>query len=226
MKKWVIWFARVAFILCVSAIGYVSVTVAILIIVTVLLTFLQSKADSLIELSFGPLKAKLEKTVSESEKLITGLRKLSLAQSKALVSAAAHTGRFATDDAWIFHAAKDIEAGLKAIGATEIELAQSRSDLVRLTLRDLGACATNGGQVPIQLGEQAVSEWQKFRGTPDLLNPQFIETWLQKYNALGQEQRVVLEAMRYLINFGDIRNEEQFLLSKQNTELIAQGPGS
>lgn len=155
--------AKAAFVFGTTALAYFDLPVALFSVGVMVLAALYDKADSLIELSFGPLKAKLERSVSESEKLLSGLRSLALAQSKAVVAAASSTGRFASDDAWIFHTAKEVENGLRAIGVSEDELIEARSALVSLTLRDLGATATNGSYLPSILGDEAVAEWQELR---------------------------------------------------------------
>ena len=211
--------AKITFVLVVTGLAWFSIAMAVIAICATVLVAIQEKASSLIEISFGPLRAKLERTVSESEKLVSGLRNLALAQSKALVSASAHTGRFGTDDAWIYHAAKDIEAGLQAIGATESEIIESRSDLVRLTLRDLGCAATNGSTVPSQLGNDAILEWKKFRRTDDLSDPDFLEDWLTKHSALGPQQQSILNAMRWIRDAKDIQNAEQYLLRNVEAKL-------
>ena len=211
-----------AFVIGATVLAYFDMPLALFAVSVSILTALYDKADSLIELSFGPLKAKLERNVSESEKMLSGLRSLALAQSKAVVAAASATGRFASDDAWIFHTMKEIETGLKAIGASSEELAEARSKLVKLTLRDLGATATNGSYVPSHLGEEAVEEWHTFRRTEELSDPDFVEKWLAKHNALGVRQREVIAAMRWIRENRDIRDEAQYLLTKMQADLELQ----
>lgn len=211
--------AKIAFVVGVTGLAWVSVPLAIIAICAAVLVALHDKASSLVEFSFGPLKAKLERNVSDSEELLSGLKNLALAQSRALVSASAHTGRFATDDAWIFHAAKDLEASLRAIGMSESELADSRSALVKLTMRDLGAAATNGSSLPSRLGDEAVSEWRAFRRTDQLSDPDFVQTWLEKHRAYGPKQKVVIEAMRWIAEHQDIRDADQYLLAKGQYDL-------
>ncbi len=208
-----------AFVIGTTALAYFNLPVAIFALCATILALLYEKADSLIEVSFGPLKAKLERNVSEAEKLISGLRSLALAQSRAIVAAASHTGRFATKDAWIFYALKDIERGLNAIGASDKELSEMRSSLVELTLRDLGATATNGSIVPTLLNDTAVNEWKEFRSTKQLSNPDFVETWLAKHNVLGADQRAIIEAMRWISEHKDIRDEAQYMLTKEEFKL-------
>ncbi|HEX2811327.1 MAG TPA: hypothetical protein VHO04_01495 [Sphingopyxis sp.] len=210
---------KIAFVLAVTSLAWFSIAVAIIAICATVLVAIHDKASSLIEISFGPLRAKLERTVSESEKLISGLRNLAVAQSKAIVSASAHTGRFGTADDWIFSASKDIEAGLRAIGATDDEIMEARSDLVRLTLRDLGAAATNGSTLPTQLGQEATSEWQDFRRTEKLSDPDFIEAWLIKHIAFGADQQKIVEAMRWIRDARDIRDADQYLLRNIESQL-------
>jgi hypothetical protein len=208
------------FILTATLLSWFNPASAIILICACLLVALFPKFESIVELSFGPLKAKLERTVSESEKLLSGLRSLALAQSKALVSASAHTGRFATKDSWIFHASKDIEAGLRAIGMTEDELRIARSDLVRLAIRDIGAAATNGSYVPTELGDSAVTEWQAFRKNESLSDPDFLQAWLERHEVYGEDQKKLIEAMRWIIEHQDLKDEEQFLLPKSEYKLV------
>ena len=211
-----------AFVIATTTLAYFNLPVALFSVGVVVLVALYDKADSLIEISFGPLKAKLERNISESERLLSGLRSLALAQSKAVVAAASFTGRFATDDAWIFHAAKDVENGLKAIGASESELIEARSSLVKLMLRDLGATATNGSCLPSILGEEAINEWQQFRRNGKLSDPDFVEEWLSRHSVLGRDQAEVIEAMRWIRDNQDIRDEAQYMLTKRELPLERQ----
>ena len=207
------------FVIVATALAWFNVAAAIVFVCACLLVALFPKFESIVELSFGPLKAKLERTVSESEKLVSGLRELALAQSKALVSASAHTGRFATNDGWIFHAAKSIESGLRSIGASEEELKLAREDLVRLTIRDIGAAATNGSYLPSDLGDEAEVEWIEFRRSEKLADPDFLQSWLEKHSVYDEPQKRLIDAMRWMIEHGDIKDEEQYLLAKSEHKL-------
>lgn len=222
MRKIIYIISTIIFIAAVTVLSWFSIGSSIIAICATLLAVLYPKFESIVEISFGPLKAKLKRTITESENLIEGLRNLALAQSKALVSASAHTGRFAADDDWIFLAAKDIESGLRTIGASELELNEAISGLVKLTLRDLGAAATNGNNLPIQLGGSAVAEWREFRSNENLSNPDFIENWLKKYNVYSDDQRKIVEAMRWIIKNNNIRDSEQYMLAKNEHKLAIQ----
>ena len=213
--------AQATFILAVVALSWFRLSASVMAICAVVLVVMAGKLESLVEFSFGPLKAKMERNLSESEKLLNGLKSVALAQSKALVSACAHTGKFATNDAWIFEASKDIEVGLRSIGATEQELLVARLGLVTITLRDLGAAATNGSTLPSQLGDDAVLEWKEFRSTGQLSDPDFVEGWLKKHCAFGLDQQVIIEAMRWIRDNNDIRDAEQFMLAKKVSELTS-----
>lgn len=97
---------------------------------------------------------------------------------------------------------------------SELELADSRSALVKLTMRDLGAAATNGSTLPSKLGDEAVAEWRAFRGTDELSDPNFIQAWLEKHRAFGPDQKMIVEAMRWIGEHQDIKDADQYLLAK------------
>jgi hypothetical protein len=125
----------------------------------------------------------------------------------------------------LFRALKDIESGLNAIGASNEELIEMRSSLIHLTLRDLGATATNGSALPTQLGEDAVREWQEFRRTNRLSDPDFVEQWLIKHESFGSVQREIVDAMRWISQHKDIRDESQYMLTKLESKLERQPAG-
>ena len=58
MKQVAKWAARVAFVVGITALTWFSVPAAIMAVAATILVAVQSRASTLIELSFGPLRAK------------------------------------------------------------------------------------------------------------------------------------------------------------------------
>ncbi len=194
-----------------TVLSWFSVSAALIAVSTTMLCVLYGKLDFIIEVSFGPLKAKLERNISESERLLQALKRFASVQAKATASAAVHTGRFASGDDWIFLATKGLENALKEIGATEDDLVQVRSDLVRLTLRDLGAVAMGGGLIPSKLGKIAVAEWQQLRKDGEANDPDAVEAWLRKWDVLTEDRQQLLEDMRWIVANRDVRDRGQYM---------------
>ena len=205
----------IGFVVAATMLSWFSVSAALVAVSTTMLCVLYGKLDLIIEVSFGPLKAKLERNISESDRLLQALKKFASVQAKATASAAAHTGRFATGNDWIFLATKELEAALREIGATEDDLSHVRSDLVRLTLRDLGAAATGGSMIPSKLGKIAVEEWRQLRGDGEANDPDAIEAWLIKWDALTDDRQLLLEDMRWIIANRNVRDRDQYLRAQE-----------
>src|SRR3546814_12663545 len=84
----------IAFVIAVTALAWFHLPVAVIAMCASILAALYGKASTLVEVSFGPLQAKLERDVSEAEKLVAKLRELAALQAKAAIGAAVRTGRW------------------------------------------------------------------------------------------------------------------------------------
>lgn len=222
MTKWLrlgSWLAKAGFVVGVTVLSWFSVPAATVAICAIILVALHAKAGTLIELSFGPLRAKLERELSEAEKLVNKLRSFAALQAKTVIAASSRTGRWPdeTDD-WQFANLRAVEAALRDMGASEDELREARSDLVRLTILDLGNAALGNSRVPMKLGNEAVEEWQAIKREGRHASPDVIEAYLTKWNALTVDRQGRIEDMRWIIEHGDIRDREQYL--RAHTEIV------
>jgi hypothetical protein len=202
---------KAVFVGAVTALAWFSVPVAIVAICASVLAALHDKASSIIELSFGPLKAKLERELTDAEQLLDRLKSFAAVQARAAIAASAHTGRFSAANDWIFASAKRLEEALKAIGASSDQIRESRSDLIQLTLLDAGHAATGGNIVPMHLAKEAQVEWKTARDQKLFSDPEYTEGWLRKQGQFTSERQKILDDMRWIIANGDIQNSEQYL---------------
>jgi len=166
----------------------------------------------LIELSFGPLRAKLERDLSEAEQLVQKLRSFAALQAGTIISAATRTGRWAdAADDWQYVNLRRTEEALRHMGVSEEELKAARADLVNMTVRDLGNSALGQTYVPTKLGQEAVSEWQELKRTGRQAIPDEVEAYLRKWDALTPDREIRITDMRWVLEHDDIRDREQFL---------------
>lgn len=205
------WVLKIAFVVIVTALAWFNVAAAIIAICATLLAALHDKASSIIELSFGPLKAKLERELSDAEKLVSKLKRLAAIQARQAIAASARTGRFASGNDWIFVATKRTEAALREIGVSEDELKEARSDLVALTLSDLGRMVTGGSHVPTHLSKEAQEELRRLNETKRISEPAEVEAWLRKWDLLVPVRQSLIEDMRWIAEHQDIRDSAQYM---------------
>ena len=215
MKKLLV---KIGFVAIITVLAWFKPQAAILAICAAILVALYDKLGSLIELSFGPLRAKLEKNLSESERVVEKLRLYAAVQAKAAISASVHTGRFASGTDWIFLNAKRVENGLRELGLEESEIAEARKELVTLTLRDLGSAAIGQGRLPMHLDEQARVEWHELNRSDSLSNPDAIASYLERWSELSPDRAQVIEDMRWIQEHGDIRDREQYMRAHRAIE--------
>jgi len=210
MKKVGLWIFRLIFIGTVTGLAWFHLAASIMFVCAVVLIAIGGKLESLVEFSFGPLRAKIERNLSQSEELLAGLKNLAAVQARSLNAASVHTGRFASQNDWIFQSVKRNEVALKAIGLGEDELREARSDFVRLTIRDAGLAAIGGGYVPRKLGNEAVSEWQSL-SRDGVADPDQVEAYLRRWNSLTPERQAKIDDMRWMIEHQDVRDAEQYM---------------
>jgi hypothetical protein len=184
---------------------------AIFAVGTIVLAAIYDKASSLVEISFGPLKAKLERNVSDAEHLLEKLKRQAVIQAKLGITAAANTGRFASRTDWIFVETKRIEQSLRDMGASEQELEEARSELVRLTLSDLGHSATGGSTVPHFLAIEGHQEWSLARRERKFADPDYVLSWLTKWDLLTSERQGLINDMRWVIEHRDVKDSAQYM---------------
>lgn len=208
LKKYAV--AKVAFLIGLTVVAWFSVIAATFAVLGALLIAFVSRADQISEFSFGPLKAKLERTLSESERLVASLRKLAVIQAKLAVATSARTGRWSQNDAWFYHGVRELEGALKEIGASNDELTAVRADFVNFTLIDLGHAVLGGSTAPLFLGQEAVEEWKRLR-RQSVADPDAIAEWLSQHNLLTDSRVQMLNDMRWIRDNGDVQSEEQFM---------------
>jgi hypothetical protein len=206
---------KIIFVAAVTALAWFSVPVALVALSAVVLAAIYDKASSLIEISFGPLKAKLERDVTDAEKLLLSLRKLAQVQAKFAISTSARTGRWASEDGWNYDTVRSLEQALRDTGATDAELTDARTDFIHFTLRDYAYCILGGSYVPMHRGQEAVAEYHRHQKSGSFLDPEFLEQWLTKWSELTAERKVLLDDMRWLKSNGDVKDREQFMRSQQ-----------
>lgn len=207
-----------AFVLGVTVLSWFSVQAAVIAIVAIILVALHERAGMLIEVSFGPLRAKLEREVTEAEKLIGKLREFAALQAKAVLTASIRTGRFSDSSDWAYQSLTEMEAKLRELGVGEDALREARSEFIRFTISDLGNSAMGVGRVPMHLGQEAINDWQEISRKGLQKTPGEIEDFLRKWGELTQERQLRIEEMRWVMEHQDIRDREQYLLAQDPVE--------
>ncbi|WP_432201194.1 hypothetical protein ACRAQ7_02955 [Erythrobacter sp. W53] len=205
---------KVGFVIAVTALAWFHLAASIMFVCAIVLLAVAGRLESLVEFSFGPLRAKIEKNLSASEELLENLKNFAVVQARAANAASVHTGRFATNDDWIFRSMKRLETSLVEIGVEAPELREARSDFVRLTIRDAGGSALGGGRIPTVLGEGAVSEWRQV----DRGNPDEVESFLIKWDVMNDEREDRISDMRWMIENEDVRDSEQYVRAHTDVE--------
>lgn len=196
----------------------VCVTAAVIFIAAMILVALHDRAATLIEVSFGPLRAKLERDLTEAEMLSAKLRQIASLQVKAVLAAAVRTGRWADGSDWQFQTLRELKNSLRGVGVDDQELQQGRADFIRFTISDLGSSAMGAGRVPMHLGEEAIAEWHQIMAKGHEKAPEEIESYLQKHGELSADRQLRINDMRWLIKHGDIRDRDQYLRAHKPVE--------
>lgn len=200
---------QVGFVIAITTLAWFNLSASIMAVCAVVLAAFYSRLDTLVEFSFGPLKAKIERNLTESEILISRLKKFTAIQARAANSASVHTGRFASEDDWIFQSVKRVEAGLRELEIPEDEISEARSEFVRLTIRDAASAATGGSYVP-GLGGDSEREWRELQDAK-VIDPDAISAFLIRWNQLTPERVQRIEDIRWMMANNDVRDVEQYM---------------
>jgi hypothetical protein len=212
------WAGRIGFVAGVTVLSWFSVAAAVIAISAVILVALQSRAAALIEVSFGPLRAKLERDITQAEKLVEKLRGFAALQAKGIITANTRLGRWQDQSDWPFQSLREIEAALRELGVPEEKINEARSEMVRFTISDLGNAAMGTSRVPMHLGQDAVNEWQEVMQKGLEKTPDEIEAYLKKWNVLSVDRQQRIDDMRWVMAHQDIRDREQFLRAHDPVE--------
>lgn len=206
---------KIVFVALVTTLAWFNVPAAIVAIAASIIAALHGKAGALIEISFGPLKAKLEREVSEAERLVSQLREFAALQAKAVIAAGVRTGRFASEDDWLFHHVKGLEAALREMGVTEETLKEARREFVAYTISDVGAMAMGQGTIPTVDGKLLEKEWRDATGSFLGRDPDKIEAFLNEFGFMNDERALRLADMRWMAANGDVRDAAQYLRAQK-----------
>lgn len=216
-SKWV-WVGRIAFIPAVTALSWFTVPGAIIAICATILVAVHVRASELIEISFGPLRAKLKQEISEAERLVEKLREFAALQAKGVISANTRLGRWSDQSDWAYQSLREIEAALRELGVSEDEIRNSRMEMIKFTASDLGGAAMASSTVPSKLGREAVKEWQSIMHKGLEKTPEEIEAFLKKWNVLTPERQIRIDDMRWVLEHHDIRDRDQFMRGHEPVE--------
>lgn len=165
-----------------TGLALISVPAATVGVCAVILAVLYPKLESVIEFSFGPLKAKLERSISESEQLLQDVRSLAVTTARVAASTAARSGRKSPPTDWAFRATKELEGHLLKLGASDHDLFACRQDIVRFGIRDLGVHATWVSTYTTNTVFHAEREMMISEG--EVADPGAVESFLRRYEAL------------------------------------------
>lgn len=217
------WALRVAFVLAITALSWFSLPAAVIALAATILVSLQDRAATLIEVSFGPLRAKLERDVSEAEKLVAKLKQFAGLQAKTIMQATIRSGRFMDQSGWQLRTLKDLEAALRDLGLGEEELREARSDFVRYTGSDLGSAALGAPNVPMHLGAEAIADWKSISHKGLEKTPDEIEAFLKKWESLTPERQQLIDDMRWVLEHQDVRDAEQYARAHERVKWPGEG---
>lgn len=204
--------AQSAFVIAVTVLAWFNLAASIMAVCAVVLVALAGKIGSLVEFSFGPLKAKLEKTLTESEILLQSLREFSLIQASEAVAARAQMNRWAAEDDSDYQSVVRVIEGLSRAGFSDTDLERVKWPFVEMTIKDAGLAAIGLGTVPGHLGQDATLEWQEV--AKNRHDPDRIEAYLRKWNSLSPDRIARIEDMRWMIEHRDIRDSNMYIRTK------------
>lgn len=211
-------FLKILFVAAVTVLAWFSWPTALVAISATLLAALYDKASALIEISFGPLTAKLEREVSAAERLVDQLRDFAAIQAKSVIAAGIRTGRWAGSDGWIYSHFRNLERSLREMGVSEESIGEARSELVKYAVWDAALCALGGSQVAKKDGRLLDKEWHAAVGTFPDADPDRIEAFLIKHDLMNEERQARVDDMRWMTEHNDIRDEDQFMRTQQPVE--------
>lgn len=206
---------KIGFVVAATTLAWFNIPAAVVAIAASILVALHGKAGALIEISFGPLKAKLEREVTEAERLVSQLREFAALQAKAVIAAGVRAGRFASESDWLYHHVKDMESALRSMGVSEEALKGARKEFVTYTINDAGHMALGHGHIPSKDGKFLDTEWREAMGQFPDRNPDKVEAFLTAHGFMNEARAERLADMRWMAQNGDVRDADQYLRSQQ-----------
>jgi len=207
-------YVGIAFVVITTVLAWLGgATVVGAMLCAAVLVVLYGRVDDVVEFSLGPLKARLEKNVAESERLLNGLRSMALAQIRRRLDEAASVADrdfyLGNDDLYIIQdqALDDLRnLGIVGNDANNIIRPYVLTIAKQLGNRALGVPSS----VTFLLGETAESERQEImlqnNSNP---NPETIHKWLEKYGVCSERVHQLVADMAELIEAGRIQTSDQ-----------------
>lgn len=206
---------RGGFVVATTALAWFSIPAAVVAIVASILVALQAKAGTLIEISFGPLKAKLEREVTEAESLVKQLREFAALQAQAIVAAGVRAGRWSSESDWLYLHVKELETSLREMGVNEEILKASRREFVTYAIHDAAHMAMGNGHIPKKNGEFIEREWREALGEFPSTDPDRVEAFLVRHGLMNPDRMTRIEDMRWMIEHGNVRDAEQYIRTQK-----------
>jgi hypothetical protein len=205
------WILKVAFVLAATALAWFNVAAAMIAVAATILVVLFDRAKDIVDISFGPMKAKIERDLSEAEKLVNQLRDFSTLQAQAVLAAAVRSGRFADESGWLFNHVKALETAMREMGVPESRIAEARQEFVGYAISDAGHMAMGHGHIPNVNGKFLEAEWREALGKFPNRDPDKIEGFLHRHGLINAERKKRVDDMRWMMKHGDVRDSEMYL---------------
>ena len=222
MKKILKIAGSTAFIVGIPALAWFSLAVSIMAVCAIVLVVLVGKLESLVEFSFGPLKAKIERNLSKSEQLLDDLKRFATIQAKAAINANVYNGRWgAEEDDRVFHSVRSVEQGLRGLGFDDAEIREARREFVRLTIFDAAHAVLGGSTIPKPLSGGDIEEWKNLRRELEV-DVDAIEGFLRRFGQNDPAQNLLIEDMRWMTDHGDVKDVDQYLRAHRTIEWSAK----
>ena len=197
-----------------SLAAFGDVSAAVVFMCAGILAALYPRMGALVEISLGPLTAKLERNVQESERLLGQLRSTAIRQARFSLETAVRTRGSPSRDDFLYNALKETERSLRALPAEKGEIEEATEPAISAILADFAGSITGGDaryvEVPGEARRAREEIWRNRKAGGD---PDAIESWVKRWLHFSPKHHQSLEEMRWIRDNRTVRDVEQFRLS-------------
>lgn len=211
--------AAIMFVPTGLAIAGQPIAVTTFVAACLVLGFLLIRFDAIEEITFGPLKAKLQRRIDEAEALLVKIRESAVLAAEANISSLVRMGRWSGYDVMAVDAIRQKFVDLLGeLGVDARKIHEVQNDWLRYNKFDYVMMITGGSTTPRNATPTEAEDWKRLRDIDNLPTPDALRRYLVGHGALTPSLDDLLNDYSEFVRTGKHPRLEVFASSMQSRE--------
>jgi hypothetical protein len=213
----IVWTGVVAIAPIVAA-AVVDLAFGSFVLVTLLAATLVFRLSDVLELSFGPLRARMRETLQETDEALERVRSLAQLSATGILNAVISTGRFGGgNDTWKVDLRDRIRSELAKLGVSDDEVRKSEALWNDLVAFDFVGIILGGSQAPSKT--EVWPQWKTLRARRPASPPSTLRDFLNEHGWMDEDRAAWIAAYERFLKDGSLDPDRNPFLGEEGRSL-------